>query len=99
MFRQGIPDIDVWVKEGTADVPGDGRFYVMRGDQRLASYKSKPAAIKRYQQLLREIGYAPPKRPAGDVTEILHREDIERDMERHEAFWSSSHLHKRRWGG
>jgi len=52
MFRQHIPGISLSIEEATANVPADGRFYVLNDGAIQRGYKTLRQATAFYEQLL-----------------------------------------------
>ena len=51
MFHQRIAALGLSIEEGTDNVPGDGRYYVMSGGVIDRSYRTLREAIRRYEAL------------------------------------------------
>jgi len=52
MYRQLNQTANVAIEQNTANVPADGRYYVLKGSNIIASFKNlKPAQIK-YKELI-----------------------------------------------
>jgi hypothetical protein len=51
VFKQEVPSVRLSVESGTERVPQDGRFYVLRGDVVIQSFRSKTHALKAYRDL------------------------------------------------
>lgn len=51
MFHQRIEGLGLSIEEGTAQVPHDGRYYVLSGGQVDRSYHSLREATRRYELL------------------------------------------------
>lgn len=94
MFRQGFPDIDLFVEQGTARVPNDGKFHVIYQGKIRASFRARARAITEYKRLIAEIGYTPPKPKPEDKSKIIAREAIERDLDRIAAYWDRAESYR-----
>ncbi len=86
---------DVSVQCETDEVPGDGRYYLVRGGTIVKSFRSQSQAMKAYKALLNEIGYQPPdSNPAKDLGETLRSEREQIEFYRSELYWGSSHSYR-----
>ncbi len=56
MFKRQHPDSDISLQEGTADVPRDGFFYVLKGGEIVARHKTLKKATAAYNAYLEESG-------------------------------------------
>ena len=54
-FKQAIPSIQLSVEMGTASVPQDGRYHLVRDGELIASFASKPSALKAYTAARNEL--------------------------------------------
>ena len=89
MHRQGIPNIDLFVEQDTERTPEPRKFYVIHQDQVLASYSTLKGAIKKYEEVKKEIGYIPPASSQTEGRDIANAiaEDL---ISRTELYWSNS---------
>jgi len=60
MHKQGIPDIDLFVEQDTERTPEPQKFYIIHKGQILGSYRAFKAAITKYNEVKKAIGYIPP---------------------------------------
>ena len=56
MLKRSHPNSDISLQEGTADVPNDGYYYVLRGKAIVGRYKLYKKACQAYNSLLDESG-------------------------------------------
>jgi hypothetical protein len=89
MHKQGIPDIDLFIEQGTERTPESQKFYVIYKGQVLGSYSRLKAATSKYNEVKKEVGYTPPSRVTAS-NEDLANAITEEWMNRTEAYWSKS---------
>jgi hypothetical protein len=61
-YRQHLPALDLSIERLTPRVPGDGRWYVLRGDAEVGAYGTLPAAQERWAEILEASGWKPETR-------------------------------------
>jgi len=96
-YKREVPDIGLSVERATENVPDDDLFYLLKDGQVLESFANEKAAVTRFQKMLTEIGYEPPK-PGPDTPLTPREEALRRHFDRMEIFWSDSHKHQRKGG-
>jgi hypothetical protein len=89
MHRQGIPDIDLFVEQDTERTPEPQKFYIIHKGQILGSYRGIKAAITKYNEVKKAIGYIPPS-VTNSKSEGLADAITEEWMNRTELYWSKS---------
>jgi hypothetical protein len=59
LYRQIHPRANISIECNTSRVPADGKYYVIKGDKVIASFRSLKAAQPCYQQLVEEMALPP----------------------------------------
>lgn len=101
-YRQGIPEIDLYIERETDRTPVRGRYYVFSQGQMVGSsrgYRTLKLAQHKYSELLNASGYAPPQLalPARESRKSALIEEAQYDFtSRAEFYWASSSAHRRR---
>ncbi|MBA7509700.1 hypothetical protein ES705_01664 [subsurface metagenome] len=54
MFTQGIEKLNLYIKEGTPDVPNDRKYYVIKDGRIVGSYRSLERALSLYKEYIPE---------------------------------------------
>ena len=87
MYKQEIREIGLSIEEGTARVPKDGKYYLIKDERILGSYRSLKKAQARYQEIVKETGYKPKR---GDAErKSLAEGAIEDDLLKRDIGWWS----------
>jgi hypothetical protein len=74
MYRQGLEEHQLFVLQGTPEVPDDGSYYVLfRGDV-VGRFRSLKQATARYQELRSRLNLKPREVPKLTVEELRQRE-------------------------
>ncbi len=89
MYKQGIPDIDLFIEQDTERTPEPQKFYVIYAGQLLASYKTLKAATTKYNEVKKEVGYVPPA-VANSKNGNLADAVMDEWLDRTESYWSKS---------
>lgn len=87
MFRQGIPEIDLFVEEGTPRCPEPGRYYVFDKGYIVGSHIRLNKAIDQYHDLKKASGYTPAKLMPVDLEKLIAHDQAEDRTARAEIFW------------
>ena len=74
MYRQGIPDLDLWVERGTPNVPADGRFHVVHDGKSVSNHAREADALAAYNRLRESLRPSQQAAPPIDTAEVLRRE-------------------------
>ncbi|HEY7350096.1 MAG TPA: hypothetical protein VH599_17390 [Ktedonobacterales bacterium] len=93
MYKQGIPDIDLFIEQDSERTPEPQKFYVIHQGQVLASFTTLKGATKKYQQVKEAIGFtprAPAEAEQADMATVM----AEEWMSRTELYWSQSSSHR-----
>ena len=91
-YRQYIPDLQLSIERGTDAVPKDGKFYVIREDRVLGSFRSLKQAQELFKGIVRETGYKP--QPANTVPKSAAQVDVDRYLETKDLYWGDSYKHR-----
>lgn len=82
MFKQGVPDIGLFLEMGTKDVPDDGRYHLVFNGEVVQSFSSQKEAMSHYEELrdkvVEDTGYEPDYEPI-PPDELIRRERFEYD--------------------
>jgi len=54
MYMQGIEKINLFIKEGTPDVPNDKKYYVIKDGNIIGSFRDLENALKLYKKYIPE---------------------------------------------
>ena len=90
MYRQGLPQLDLWVERGTARTLDPAKYYVFHKEVAVAEFKHLKRALAKYDELKRTLGYVPPERVSLSDEERrrqVARESQEERLLRQELFW------------
>ena len=89
MYRQGIPDIELFIEQDTSNTPEPKAFYVLHKQQIMGSYRTLKAAQKLYSSILQQTGYKPQPLQT-DNSSAIAQEMQDKLMMRKELYWSKS---------
>ena len=95
-YRHFIPQISLSIERYTDRVPKDGKYYILKGDHCVTSFRSIKKAEEKFRQLVSESGYKPEplpteKRSASD-------EGIDRYLQAKDEYWAESYRYKGKTG-
>lgn len=62
MYIQGIDKLNLFIKEGTPDVPKDKKYHVIKGGKIVGSYKTLERALYLYKKYLPQRKEKPKKK-------------------------------------
>jgi hypothetical protein len=78
MYREGIPELEIFLLNGVDGVPNDGRYHLVVGGELLSSFGSERRAREAYREardrLVEETGFTTGTRPLTPA-EILRAEE------------------------
>jgi hypothetical protein len=89
-----LPALGLSLQRYTADVPDDGYWYLLRGDEQLGRHRTEKAGRAAWQEYIAGSGWEPPQREL-DPAEALQRDISAREHARYVEYWSSSHKFRR----
>ena len=94
-YRHFIPQLNLSIERGTARVPSDGRFYLIRDGVIIDSFRSIKKAEEKSKQLVRESGFRleTDKRPINAIEESMERYQMTKDI-----FWAEGPKHRKTGG-
>lgn len=81
MHRQGIPALDLWVEQGTDNVPDDGKYHVVHQGRIISSHAREAAAVSEYNRLKQELNADAVATPS----QVDHADLLRRERVHHEA--------------
>jgi len=93
-FKLQAMGIDVSIQRCTAEVPNDGKYYLIKSGEIIGSFREKNRAIKAFRALLKELEYEPPSQSEKDAQEILRSEMDDIEFYRSALYWGRSHEYR-----
>lgn len=97
MYRQGIPDIKLYIEQDTENTPEPKKYFVLHEGRIVGDFGTLKAAKKRYDEIKNETGYEPPQREKGDERSLANAVQ-DALMARKELYWSQSSGHRGKTG-
>lgn len=102
MYRQYNEKAAISLEQGTAGVPDDGRFYLLRSGEVVEAFPSLKRAQAAYKRLVDEvlalIRSANAEGAEGEAKEKrldAVKESTERFLDAKDAYWANSHKYRR----
>ncbi|MGE5507797.1 MAG: hypothetical protein ACM3RP_04835 [Chitinophagales bacterium] len=102
MYKQYNEKAAISLEQGTASVPDDGRFYLLRDGEVIEAYPSLKRAQTAYKKLVDEvlslIRTASAEAVEGEAKEKRLdpvKESTERFLDAKDAYWANSHKYRR----
>ena len=74
MYRQGLEEHQLFLIQGTPEVPDDGYYYVLFQGEIAGRFRSLKQATSRYQELRKQLNLKPREVPKLTVEELRQRE-------------------------
>jgi len=85
-YRHYIPGIDVSVERYTANVPNDGKYYIVKEGKVVQNFRSMKHAEDMFKQLIAESGFKPKPQHSQKVNPV--DETLERILSAKAIFWA-----------
>lgn len=95
-YKRELPQLELSVERATKNVPNDGRFYLVRRGRIIADFATEKSALKRYREILEEVGFERPEIEAAKVTPS--EEWLESYFYAKEIYWAESHKYTEKGG-
>lgn len=95
-YKRELPELELSIERGTENVPSDGLFYLVRHGKITGDFPTERLALKRYKEILEEIGYQP-KQAEGKLISPS-QEWLDNYFYAKEIYWSDSHKHRGKGG-
>ena len=95
-YKRQLSQLEVSVERATENVPNDGRFYLLRRGKIIADFPSEKSALKKYREILEEVGFQPREVEADKRTPS--EEWLESYFYAKEMYWAQSHKYTEKGG-
>lgn len=95
-YRQFIPGAEFTIERNTANVPSDGKYYIVRAGKILMGFRSRKLAEQKFRELVRESGFEP-KPPFVEQIDP-GQESVERYAMAKDVFWAEGPRYRAKGG-
>ena len=95
-YKRELPQLQLSIERHTKHVPNDGRFYVVRRGKIIADFPTEKSALKKYREILEEVGFEPQEIETKKMTPSEKR--LESYFYAKEMYWAESHKHTEKGG-
>jgi len=95
-YKRELPQLELSIECATNNVPNDDRFYLLRRGKIIADFSTEKAALKKYKEILDEVGFQPQEIETKKMTPSEER--LESYFYAKEMYWAESHKYRETGG-
>ena len=95
-YKHHIPELGLSIEKNTPNVPGDGKYYLVRKGQIVESFRTLKRALEAFKQEVADSGYVPKateKKPKSAA-----EQNIEAYLDAKDLYWAESYKHRGKGG-